>query len=230
MKSSQAFIVLFLWTSLAVCQNAVSAPQPQSQPAVPGLPAPRANSGRAGDPGLEAILTRIQQAAEATNSDLSSLRIEKWKTNSTEKAELLKIADSLRRNATHAVPDLISEVRASHGSVSTTFKLYHNLNVLYEYLSSLADSAGALGKSEESSALGREAGTLDSARQDLSTFIEQAAVSLEDKARLAATPPPAPPEVAPKKIVVDDTPVRKTATQRKKKTSPPPAPPPSDPN
>jgi hypothetical protein len=214
MKSTQAFVVLFLWTALAVCQNAAPAPQPQ----------PLA-------PGLEAVLTRIQQAAEATNGDLSGLNIERWKTNSTDKAELLKIADSLRRNATHAVPDLISEVRASHGSVSTTFKLYHNLNVLYEYLSSLADSATALGKSEESSPLVREAGTLDSARQDLSTFIERAAVSLEDKARLAATPPPAPPaELTPKKIVVDDAPAKKTATQRKKKTSPPPAQPPSDPN
>lgn len=216
MKSTQAFVVLFLWTSLAVCQNAAPAAQPQPQPVAPGL---------------EAILTRIQQAAEATNSDLSGLQIEKWKTNWTEKAELLKIADSLRRNATQAVPGLITDVRSSHGSVSTTFKLYHNLNVLYEYLSSLADSATALGRSEESSPLVREAGTLDSARQDLSTFIEHAAVSLEDKARVAATPPPAPPaELTPKKIVVDDAAAKKSATQRKKKTSPPPAQPSSDPN
>jgi hypothetical protein len=216
MKSALAVIVLFLCALLAVSQSAVSPSPAQPQPAASGL---------------EPILNQIQQAAEATNSDLSGLHIERWKTNSTEKAELLKVADSLRRNATRAVPDLISEVRASHGSVSTTFKLYHNLNVLYEYLNSLADSAAALGKSDESSPLVREAGTLDSARQDLSTFIEQAAVSLEDKVRLAATPPPAhTAEPVPKKIVVDDAAPKKTATQRKKKPSPPPAQPPSDPN
>jgi hypothetical protein len=158
------------------------------------------------------------------------LRIDKWKAESAQKAELNKIIESLRRNLTSAVPDLINDVRSNHGSVSTTFKLYHNLNVVYEYLSYLADSASALGKENEYTPLAHEAGTLDAARQDLSNFVEQAANSLEEKVRLAATPPPAAAEPAPKKIVVDDSPQKKPATNRKKKTSTPAPQPVSTPN
>lgn len=177
--------------------------------------------------GVDPVLARIQQASQATNDDLARLRIERWKTEPDQKAELQKIADSVRRNISNAVPDLIKEVQSSKGSVSSTFKLYHNLNILYEYLNVLAESAGNFGKTEEYGPLSRDATALDAARQDLSNYIEQAAVTLEVKAaRPVATPAPPPP---PQKIVVDDTPV-KTATPKKKKTSPPAPKPASTPN
>src|SRR5260370_1452321 len=169
--------------------------------------------------GLGPVLTRIQEAAQATNDDLSRLRIDKWKTESDQKAEMTKLAESVHRNLTYAVPDLIKGVQSSKGSVSATFKLYHNINVLYEYLNVLAESAGNFGRSDEYTPLSQDASTLDAVRQDLSSYIEQAAATLEVKAATpVATPAPPPP---PKKIVVDETPV-KAATPRKKKTSTPP--------
>jgi len=202
-----------------------------SQPA-PSQPQTTAAQPQALPPGLEPILARIQKTAEASKVDLTGLHIEKWKADRQQKADLTKIADSLQRNLTSAIPDLINAVRSSNGSVSTTFKLYHNLNVVYEYMNLLADSASALSKDDDSSyPLSREAQTLDSARQDLSTFIEKAATNLEDKLRVALAPRPAPPqELTPKKVVVDDTNVKKPATSRKKKTSPPAAQPVSTPN
>lgn len=179
--------------------------------------------------GLDPVLARIQQASQATNDDVARLRIEKWKTESDQKAELQKIADSVQRNISNAVPDLIKDVQSSKGSVSSTFKLYHNLNILYEYLNVLAESAGNFGRSEEYTPLSRDATDLDAARRDLSDYIEQAAVTLEVKAaRPVATPAPAPPP-PPQKIVIDDTPT-KTATPKKKKTSPPAPKPASTPN
>ena len=222
MKSLPAVVFLLLLTPFAMAQNSQAAPsQPQATAAQPQtLP-----------PGLEPILARIQKAAEASKVDLTGLHIERWRTDREQKAELTKIADSLQRNLTSAVPDLINSVRSSNGSVSTTFKLYHNLNVVYEYMNVLADSASALSKDDDSYPLSREAQTLDSARQDLSTFIEKAATNLEDKLRVALAPRPAPPqELTPKKVVVDDTNVKKPATSRKKKTSPPAAQPVSTPN
>src|SRR5215467_15489525 len=211
MKPLLAVVLLFLFTSLAMAQSATSAsPQP---PATAAQPKPMPS-------GLEPILAQIQRSAAATKDDLSGLRIERWKTDADQKAEFTKIADSLRRNLTSAIPGLISDVRSSRGSVSTTFKLYHNLNVVYEYMNYLADSASALGKDTEYSPLAREAVTVDRARQDLSTFIEQAASTLEEKVRVAETPPPPVVDPAPKKIVVDEAP-KKPATGRKKKTSPP---------
>ena len=203
----------------------------QNYQAAPSQPQTTAAQPQILPPGLEPILARIQKAAEASKDDLTVLHIERWKTDRDQKAELTKIADSLRRNLTSAVPDLIKDVRTSNGSVSTTFKLYHNLNVVYEYMSSLADSASALSKDDDSYPLSREAETLNSARQELSTVIEKAATNLEDKLRLALAPPPAPPaELAPKKIVVDDAPPKKPATTRKKKTSSPAPQPVSTPN
>jgi len=179
--------------------------------------------------GVYPVLARIQQASQSTNDDLVRLRIERWKTEPDQKAELQKLADSVRRNISTAMPDLIKEVQSSRGSVSSTFKLYHNINILYEYLNVLAESAGSFGKPEEYDPLSRDATALNVARQDLSSYIEQAAVTLEVKAaRPVATPTPLPPP-PPQKIVVDDKPV-KTATPKKKKTSPPAPKPASTPN
>lgn len=177
---------------------------------------------------LDSILPEIQQAAQAANADLARLKIEKWKADSTGKAQMQQVADSLHKNISYAVPDLISDVRTSHGSVSSTFRLYHNMNVVFEYLNSLTDAAGAMGKSEEYESLSRDTTALEKARQDLSTYIEQAAAALENKARAAAASanaaPVAAPPAPPKKIIVDEaTPHQKQATAKKKKTSSPPA-------
>jgi hypothetical protein len=183
-------------------------------------PEPVVNSG------VDSVLSKIQQTAKSTDADLAQLRIDRWKTDPDNKAQLQQISTSLHKNLTLAVPDLVHEVQSGKGSVSATFKLYHNLNIVYEYLSSLADAATALGKKEESDSLNHDAAALDSARQDLSTYIEQAAVALEIKARPTPTPTPAP-VATPKKIVIDDEP-KKSATPKKKRTSnPPPQPTPT---
>lgn len=164
---------------------------------------------------LNQIIEQVQRTAMATNGDLGKLRIEKWKTDGDQKAQLQKVADSLQRNITYAVPGLISDVQNSHGSVSSTFRLYHNLNVVYEFLSSLADAAGSIGKQEEYQSLAADAAALDSARNSLSQYIEQAAASYESRARAPKPPEDVP---APVRIIVDDAPV-KPAKPTKKTTS-----------
>lgn len=186
-------------------------------------------------PSLDSIVLEIQQAVQAADVDLARLRIEKWKAESSEKAQMQQLADSLHKNIAHAIPDLISDVRSSHGGVSSTFKLYHNINVVFEYLDSLTDAAGSMGKSEEYESLSRDTAALDKARQHLSTYIEQAAATLENEARAAAAStspaPAATPQATPKKIVVDnDSTQKKTATTRKKKTSASPPKPSPTPN
>jgi hypothetical protein len=208
--------------------------------ALSGALAPAAQTSHAASPAesapsLDAILLETQQAAQATNVDIARLKIEKWKADSSEKAQMQQVADSLHKNIAYAVPDLISDVRASHGSVSSTFKLYHNINVVFEYLSSLTDAAGGMGKSDEFESLTRDTSALDKARQDLSNYIEQAAAALESKARAATAStnaaPAATPQATPKKIVVDDaSPHQKPATTRKKKTSASPLTPSPTPN
>jgi hypothetical protein len=188
---------------------------------------------------LNLIIAQVQKAALATNGDLGKLRIEKWKTDSDQKDQLQKMSDSIQRNLTNAVPGLISDVQTSRGNVSAAFKLYHNITIVYEYLTSLTDAAGVLGKKEEYEPLAADAAALDSARENLSTYIQQQATTYESRVR---TPPPGgvttqarPGTVTTKDgirtvtgpngvkhIIIDDVP-EQSATHTKKKTSKPAA-------
>src|SRR5690348_1718109 len=73
---------------------------------------------------LNQIVAQIERVAMATNGNIATLRIDKWKTDSQQRQQLQKVAESLQRNITDAVPGLIADVQTSHGSVSSTFKLY----------------------------------------------------------------------------------------------------------
>jgi hypothetical protein len=213
MKSARKLTLII---ALVVYARLIAAAQPQA-------PAPK--PAQAATPSLDAIMLEIQQASQAANLDLGRLRIDRWKTDANQKTQFQQMADSLRKNLTYAVPDLLADVRSSRGSVSSTFKLYHNLNVVYEYLNTLVDAAGGMGKGEEYDPLNKDASDLDTARQHLSAYIEQAASSLETKAKAAAAPPAvATPQPTPKKIIVDDSPTPKPVTTKKKKTSSPPQP------
>lgn len=180
---------------------------------------------------LNALLQQIQQATGSANLDIAKLRIEKWKTDSEQKRQMQQVADSLQKNISNAVPGLISDVQNSRGGVVASFKLYHNVNVLYEFLSALADATGAFGKRDEYEPLAADAAALDTARQNLSAYIEQAAVRLESAAAQASAPAQARPNtpVAGKKVVVDDEeqpapkPKKSPAKSTKKKGSSPTA-------
>jgi hypothetical protein len=177
---------------------------------------------------LNIILLQVQKATSSANVNLGKLRIEKWKTDSQQKQQMQQVADSLQKNITNAVPGLISDVQTSRGGVLASFKLYHNLNVVYEFLSSMAEAAGAYGKKEEYQPLEGDATALDTVRQNLSTYIEQASGKMEAENRAAANAlqaRQAPGTLVPgKKVVVideNDTPPKKHPKSTKKKTSPP---------
>jgi hypothetical protein len=199
------------------------APTPTPSAAV-AAPSPSASASASFmAPNLDSVLLEVQQATQSANVNIARLRIDRWKADSSEKADMQHVADSLHKNITQAVPGLISDVRTSHGSVSSAFKLYHNVNVVFEYLNQLTDAAASIGKKEEYEPLSADAAALDKSRQHLSAYIEQAAASLENKVRTAAavaTPTPLP-QATPKKIIVDDDTHKKPATTKKQKTSPP---------
>ncbi|HET9167326.1 MAG TPA: hypothetical protein VFP11_15105 [Candidatus Angelobacter sp.] len=180
---------------------------------------------------LNTILLQVQKATSSANANLGKLRIEKWKTDSQQKQQMQQVADSLQKNIANAVPGLISDVQTSRGGVLASFKLYHNLNVVYEFLSSMAEAAGAYGKKEEYQPLEGDATALDTVRQNLSTYIEQAAGKMEAANRAAnsvqARQTPATVVPGRKVVVIDenDTPARKRpkSTSTKKKPSTPAA-------
>ena len=207
----------------ALCLNGQAPAEPSSDQHTQAEPAP-AN--------LAEILAHIQESTNSASVNIGKLRIEKWKTDSEQKQQLQQIAGSLRKNIAGAVPGLINDVQNSRGSVAASFKLYHNLNVVYENLSYLADVAGGLGKKEEFEPLAADAAALEAARTHLSEYIEQSAVKMEAANRAATVPTPqgrqnAVQVVPGQKVVVinEDDPAQKAkpakpaAKSTKKKTS-----------
>ena len=223
MKTALAAIIVLLFCAGS---GAMAQPQTQSSSNPQARPATQV-------PDLNAIVLEIQKATSSASVDIGKLRIERWKTDSGQRQQLQQVADSLQKNIANAVPGLVNDVQSSRGGVVASFKLYHNLNVVYEFLSSLADAAGGLGKREEYEPLATDAAALDTARQNLSIYIEQAAVKLESANRASAAATPVQVVPGKKVVVIDDTdppsPAKKHAKPTKKKASNPPAAPASGP-
>jgi hypothetical protein len=170
---------------------------------------------------LNGILEQLKQTAQSMQSDLGRMRIERWKTDASTKQQTLANVESIQRNLKSALPETIAELNNSPEDLATSFKLYRNLDALYDVFGSVVESAGAFGFKDEFQSLGNDMTGLESARRAFGERMQKLAASKEDELTrlrvqvktLSAAPPP-----PPKKIVVDDTePEKKPAV--KKKTS-----------
>jgi hypothetical protein len=195
MKSHLGSIFAVLGTVALVC-SALGQAAPAGAPPASQLQVPN----------LSALLAETQRVTSATNDDLGRLRVDRWKTEATQKQQFQKIADSLQRNLTTAVPSLTTEVRGAPDSVTKMFKLYNNMTVVYEYLGNLTEASGDLGKREEYEPLSRDLADLATLRQNLAAYIEQTASTLEGVAKQAAASQAATKSVQPptKKIIIDN--------------------------
>ena len=153
---------------------------------------------------LNTTLAQLLRAAPATSQDLTNLQQQggrlHWVTfRQGDKAQKVKMAAALRRNLQFAMPDLIHDAQASGGSISTTFKLYKDLTVVCESLDSLLSPGSHEGKTELA-ALSNDFSEMNRLREELSSYIQQTAASMESKnARLVSSA-----GRSPKKVIVDD--------------------------
>jgi hypothetical protein len=176
--------------------------------------------GSASTVSVSADLDRLQAAASRATLDLGRLRIDKWKADGESKRQAQANADSVQRNLTSALPGLIDAVRSAPRDLSAEFKLYRNLNALYDVFISLTESAGAFGPKSDYEALAQQLETIDSVRRSLGDAVEHLTSSTQSElTRLRAQVRTYQPAAAasPKKVVVDDTePPKKTVHKKKK--------------
>ena len=171
-------------------------------------------------------LDRLQQAASQTNLDLGHMRIEKWKADNGSKQQAQANADSIQRNLTAALPGLISDVRSAPQDIGAEFRLYRNLDALYDVLASLTESTGAFGSKSDFDTLAQQLSIFDSVRHNLGNSLEALATSTESevvqlRAQVRTMQQVAAPAPPPKKVVVDDNePAKKTAHKKKPATKP----------
>lgn len=172
------------------------------------------------------MLTQLDQASQTTLVDLSKLRIEKWKMDSNYKRQTQSNAESVQRNLQSALPEITGQLRNAPEDLGLTFKLYRNLDALYDVLGSIAESAGAFGSRDEFQSVSNDLNTFERARRQLAERLENLTASKETelaglraqiKTLQAQVPPP-----TPKKIVVDDDETAKKPAPKKKKPVPKP--------
>jgi multidrug efflux pump subunit AcrA (membrane-fusion protein) len=208
---------------LAVSAQVISANQP-----VPQGPVSYSSVNQ-----LNGMLSQLEQASQAAQLDLAKLRIDKWKVDSGSKLQTQGNVESVQRNLQAALPEMIAELKASPENLNATFKLYRNLDALYNVFGSVAESTGAFGSKDEFQSLENDLSAFEKARRSFADRMESLAGAKEAevtrlRAALQSAQANAPAE-PPKKIVVDDNPPPKKPAKKKAaakpNTTPPPAPP-----
>ena len=176
---------------------------------------------------LNNVLASLQRTSETTAVDIAGLRVDKWKADSSSKRQAQENSTSILRNLQNALPGIISEVRAAPEDMGPTFKLYRNLDALYDVLGTQTELAGAFGSKNEYQALANDLNNIESTRRALGDRVQALAASRDaELARLrtqmrgaqaaaAATPP--------KKVIVDDEEQPKKTVKKKKKPAAKPA-------
>jgi len=172
---------------------------------------------------LNGMLTELEATSKGTQGDLVKLRIERWKTDNSYKKQVLANMDSIQRNLQSALPEIMAQLRAAPEDLSATFKLYRNLDALYDVLGSVAESAGAFGSKDDYQALANDLAGFENTRkqmaqrvENLSSAKEAEIVRLRTDLKTAQAAIPTPP---PKKTVVDDNVPAKPTPPAKKKAA-----------
>jgi len=171
---------------------------------------------------LNGLLSQLEATSKTTQADLVKLRIEKWKASGADKKQALGNVDSIQRNLQGALPEILNQLRSAPEDLAATFKLYRNLDALYDVLGSVTESAGAFGSKDDLQALSTDLNSFEGTRKQLAERIETLASSKESEiTRLSAALKTAQAAAEPpKKVVVDDNEPPKKPAVTKKKTTP----------
>ncbi len=194
----------------------------QSGPAISAAPA-----GGQGQPvsyasvtQLNGLLSQLESTSKDTQADLVKLRIEHWKADSAYKRQALGNVDSIQRNLQGALPEMLAKLRSAPEDLPATFRLYRNLDALYDVLGSVVEGAGAFGSKDDLQSLSNDLSSFEGTRKQLAERIENLSSAKEAEiVRLRMdlkTAQAAIPAEPPKKIIVDDTePPKKPAVKKK---------------
>src|SRR5260370_21154619 len=122
------------------------------------------------------------------------LRLEKWKTGGSSKKQVLGNVDSIERNLQSALPEMIAQLRNAPEDLPATFKLYRNLDALYDVMGSVVESVGAFGPKNDFQSLSNDLNSFEGTRRQLAERLANLAASKEQGMCRFATelkPPPA---------------------------------------
>lgn len=168
MKFSLSFLFL-LFASVSILSQT---PEVSSSGSVSGGER-STTSASAPQPSLLPDLDKLQTVASQASIDIGQLHIEKWKANSSAKSNAQADADSVQHNLTSALPGLIDAVRSAPQDLSAQFKLYRNLNALYDVFGALTEATRVFGQKNDYEAMAQQLHVIGSSRRKLGEGLEQ---------------------------------------------------------
>ena len=168
---------------------------------------------------VSTLLARLEQQSQTTQLDLAKLRIDRWKTDSGSKKQSLSNAESVTRNLHDALPGIIGELRSAPESLVSTFKLYRNLDALYDVLGAVVEAAGAFGSKDEFQALANDLTSIEDSRRSFADRMETLAGAKEVeltklRGQIRVAQPASVANSGIKRVVVDDNEPAKKATKK----------------
>lgn len=176
---------------------------------------------------LNQLIANLQQASQSAQDDLSHLRIEKWKADGGTKRQTESDTQSISRNLQNALPGMLSDLKNAPESLPLTFKVYRNLDALYDVMNSVVESAGAFGSKDEFQGLNKDLGSLEESRRAFAERMDKLSNAKETEiGQLRVELQNARAAIPPKKVVVDDAepaPPKKTTPKKKTPAKPKPA-------
>jgi hypothetical protein len=159
-------------------------------------------SADTGHTDLNTALINLDRVSQATQNDIANMHVESWKSGwkpgfmkggNSHQAEAQQAATSLQRNLRYALPELMHNVQSSHGSMSTTFKLYDDVSLVCEAVDSLINASEASGKKNEAAPLQDDYAALAKVRRSLSAYIQDASAQWENHGKAPSAALSAPP-------------------------------------
>ncbi|MGA8443259.1 MAG: hypothetical protein WB762_01895 [Candidatus Sulfotelmatobacter sp.] len=222
---SPTFGLFLLWSTAGFGQSPVTQATAQSisQYSVEGSASSSPQGGAvsyASVTQLNGLLEQLEATSKTTQVDLAKLRIERWKTDASSKKQTLGDVDSVQRNLQSALPEMIGQLRNAPEDMPATFKLYRNLDALYDVMSGVVESVGAFGPKDDFQALSNDLNGFEGTRKQIADRMNTLAASKEQEiVRLRAdlkAAQAAIPAAPPKKLVVDDNEPPKKPVVKKK--------------
>jgi len=212
-------VYILLACSTAWAQAPTGTPRSTAKPApAVSTPVSTPDAQSASDLNQQLDTTSAKSAA-----DLSRLRIDKWKLDAAGKQQAQSISDSIRRNLTDSMPELLVRLQASPASLNANFRLYRNLDTLCYTFSSFVESAETFSPREQYDPLAADFAQLNLLRRQVGDRVDLLAgandAELARLRALVATPSGTKPAV--NKVVVNDNDQSKPKKKSKTAQTPP---------
>jgi hypothetical protein len=149
----------------------------------------------------------------------------KWKAPGSMKQMAQSDIDSMQRDVSGVLPDLLEKAKASPRSIGPAFALYRNIDALYDVLLRVSETATLAGSRTDAGQLEAIRAELENSRTQLGNGLLQASTDQDAQvAQLQTAVKTAAARATPARTtVVDDgpqaAPAKATARHRKKKTT-----------